>query len=199
MTKRRLCESQSYAERGLDCYPSPPEAVASLIWLEGHRIPQVVWEPAAGFGNIVTPLRESGRVVYASDIENYGFELDYGVADYLTTLPPWDTETIVTNPPFRLAEEFLAKSLTEAPYVAYLLRVQWLEGIERMAMFKACPPSRIWVSSRRLPMMHRAGYTGPKSTSNTCFAWFIFQRGDHTCQVGWFDWKNPMANVIERL
>jgi hypothetical protein len=186
-TKRRIVETHSYAERGLDCYPSPPEAVNALLRIED--IPAIVWEPAAGLGNIVEPLRDRGHVVYASDVEDYGYELDYGVGDYLTMTTPIGIGAIVTNPPFKLAEKFLQKSLNEAPYVAYLLRLQWLEGIERMAMFTWSPPSRIWVSSRRLPMMHRKGYTGPKSTSNQCFAWFIFEHGNYSRRVGFFDWK----------
>jgi hypothetical protein len=51
----------------------------------------------------------------------------------------------------------------------------------------------MWVSSRRLPMMHRFGWDGPRATSNTCYAWFIWDRrcvpassgGSH---LDWFDW-----------
>ena len=41
----------------LDPYFSPPEAALSLLALEGARLPQVIMEPAAGGGAIVTPLR----------------------------------------------------------------------------------------------------------------------------------------------
>jgi hypothetical protein len=54
------------------------------------------------------------------------------------------------------------------------------------------PPSRIWVSSRRLPMMHREGWQGNRSTSNIAYAWFIFdQRGikGNRPQLNFFDWK----------
>jgi hypothetical protein len=58
----------------------------------------------------------------------------------------------------------------------------------------------IWVSSRRLPMMHRVRWAGPISTSNHAFAWHVWDRkcaGDHcagtekshtTVEVHWFDY-----------
>jgi hypothetical protein len=48
----------------------------------------------------------------------------------------------------------------------------------------------VWVYSRRLPMMHRYGWTGRRTASNVCFAWFIFDTGASLkCQLGWVDWK----------
>jgi hypothetical protein len=52
------------------------------------------------------------------------------------------------------------------------------------------PPARIWVASRRLPMMHRQGYCGPRAPSNQTFAWFIWRQESRTApEIGWFDWQ----------
>jgi hypothetical protein len=64
----------------LDPYFSPPEAALSLIAFEGVRLPQVLMEPAAGGGAIVTPLRASGRLVIAADIHDYPADGDRGPA-----------------------------------------------------------------------------------------------------------------------
>src|SRR5262249_47355316 len=72
---------------------------------------------------------------------------------------------IVSNPPFTLAEQFVRRAIAAAPYSAWLLRLNWLEGCARKRLFDEFPPARIRVSSRRLPF-HRLGYTGPKAASN---------------------------------
>ena len=64
----RIQSTHTSDERGLDAYFTCPEAIETLILLEGDRIPQRIWEPAAGDGAIVLPLRATGRTVLASDI-----------------------------------------------------------------------------------------------------------------------------------
>jgi hypothetical protein len=96
---------------------------------------------------------------------------------------------IVTNPPFQLAAQFAHKAIGEAPFVALLLRMNFLESTLRLPFFRVAPPSRVWVSSRRLPMMRRQGWQGPRAASNACHAWFIWDRAAAAgCRLGWFDW-----------
>jgi hypothetical protein len=185
----RIISSHSFADRGDDFYPSPIEAVRSLIACEGESIPEVIWEPACGDGAIVRPLEDTGRYVHATDLVDYGAGYQGGI-DYLQTPLPYPLiEGLVTNPPYKLATKFVAKAVTEVRYSAWLLRLNFLESIKRLEFFRHNPPARVWVSSRRLPMMHRHGWTGPKSTSNTTYAWFVWDEGmgPHT-KVDWFDW-----------
>lgn len=177
--------SHSKEDRGLDAYFTPREATLSLLALEA--VPNVIWEPAAGNGAIADVLEESGREIICSDIKDYG--RGYPVEDYLTTTPR-TCDGIVTNPPYKLALPFVQKAVVESRYVAFLLRTNFLESIGRYRFFKFNPPSKIWISSRRLPMMHREGWEGNRSTSNTCYAWFIWDRGRRHYQLGWFDWKD---------
>jgi hypothetical protein len=185
----RVADNSVPETADFDSYMTPPEAIRALIHIEGARIPQVIWEPMCGTGNIVTALRESGRTCYASDIFDYGFP-GCKIEDYRTAVPEWDVEAIVTNPPFTFAPEFAEKSLREAPYVAYFLRTNFLESQGRFPFFKEHPPARVWVFSRRLPMMHRHGWTGKQAASNVCYAWFVFDaRSDTKKVLGWIDWK----------
>jgi hypothetical protein len=47
-------------------------------------------------------------------------------------------------------------------------------------------------------MMHRHGWTGKKSSSNTCYAWFIWQAGAEREPVNWFDWQDlPRASYLQ--
>ena len=39
--------------------------------------------------------------------------------------------------------------------------------------------ARVLAFRNRLPMMHRHGWNGPRATSATAFAWFVFDRNHH--------------------
>ena len=186
----RLQSSHHHADRGLDAYFSPPEAVISLIQIEARYLPKRIWEPAAGDGAIVRPLQAAGFTVVASDLSDYGLEDCRSGVDYLTAKPIRGVEGIITNPPYKLAMRFAEKALRETDYLALLLRTNFLESTARLQFFRKHQPARIWISSRRLPMMHRHGWQGPRAPSNTCFAWFIWDaRADQKRVVDWFDWK----------
>jgi hypothetical protein len=187
----RIQSSHAHEDRGLDAYFSPPEAVWSLLAIERAHLPAHIWEPAAGDGAIVEPLREAGHQVTATDIADYGLENCETGIDYLKARPREGVGGIVTNPPYRLAMAFAEKALAEVPYLALLLRTNFLESTKRLPFFRRHPPARIWISSRRLPMMHRHGWQGPRAPSNTCFAWFIWDdKADQKQRIDWFDWRN---------
>jgi hypothetical protein len=186
----RIQSSHDHSSRGLDAYFTPPEAVASLLHIERGHLPRFLWEPAAGDGAIVRPLREAGYQVTASDIADYGLDDCRTGVNYLTAKALPDVGGIVTNPPYKLAVRFAQKAMREVPYLALLLRTNFLESTNRLPFFREHEPARIWIASRRLPMMHRHGWTGPRAPSNTCFAWFIWDKAAaHKRIVDWFDWK----------
>jgi hypothetical protein len=179
------CQVQRHplAERGDDLYETPPVAVEALLRVE--KIPHRVWEPCCGQGNIVRVLRRHGHHVLATDLVDYGAGKS-GI-DFLMEyrLPP-GVEAIVTNPPFKLAAEFVAKALDLCPRVVMLLRLAFLEagsGRTKTAALRRYvldehPPARIHIFRRRLPMMHRAEWAGRKANSGMAFCWICWQR-DH--------------------
>jgi hypothetical protein len=190
----RIQSSHRHSDRGLDPYFTPPEAVAALLAIEQGKIPHRLWEPAAGDGAIVRPLRAAGFDVVASDLVDYGGPngANEGVTpgvNYLGAKRPGRVAGIVTNPPYRLALEFARKAVGEVPYVALLLRTNFLESSARLPFFREHGPTRIWISSRRPPMMHRFDWSRPQAASNTCFAWFVWQAGAPREPLAWFDWQ----------
>lgn len=197
----RLQSSHCHTDRGLDAYFSSPCALHSLIAIEGDRIPQRLWEPAAGDGTgMVLPLLAAGFHVVASDIVDYGCP-DCTVADYLIAELPKGVELIITNRPFLLGPRFIEKALSEVGYSAGLLRTNFLESTSRLPLFREHPPARVWISSRRLPMLHRHGWTGKRAASNTAFAWFVWDAASGVKQrLDWFDWKHlpPQAPALRR-
>jgi hypothetical protein len=165
-----------YADRGLDLYETPACAVEALLRVE--PLPQCVWEPAAGRGAIVKILRDASHAVVASDVIDYG-DLDF-VADFLAlTKAPAGTQAVVTNPPYQIATEFVAHALKLAPHVAMLLRLAFLESARRAPILDTGTLARVHVFKRRLPMMHRDGWQGPRASSAICFGWFVWSH-DHT-------------------
>lgn len=158
-----------------DFYPTPPRGIAALLSVESFM--GDIWEPACGDGAISKALEAAGYRVASSDLIDRG----YGQAgvDFLMEWQP-RTPNIVTNPPFKLAVPFVRKSLElTTSKVAMLLKIAFLEGIERSALFRASPLARVHVFSQRLAFV-------PGGTTNTrkldgggmmAFAWFVWEHG----------------------
>jgi len=92
---------------------------------------------------------------------------------------PAGCEGIVSNPPYRLAEQFVAHALELSPLVVMLLRLAFLESERRCRILEDRGLARVLVFRKRLPMMHRAGWEGRKGDSGMAFAWFVWDRS-HT-------------------
>jgi hypothetical protein len=168
------------ADRGGDLYETPAVAVEALLHVE--PIPHRIWEPACGHGNIVKVLRAAGREVVATDLVNYGEPITppgyYGVDFLMERRAPEGCEAIVTNPPFMLAEQFVAHALEITPLVVMLLRLAFLESERRCHILENRGLARVHVFRKRLPMMHRDQWAGRKASSGMAFAWFVWRR-DH--------------------
>jgi hypothetical protein len=70
-----------------------------------------IWECAAGGGNLVDPMRLAGREVVASDLFPQRPEIAY--CDFLHAAPPAPAlgSCVVTNPPGRELDAFIARGL----------------------------------------------------------------------------------------
>ena len=167
-----------HADRGADLYSTPAVAVEALMRTE--VLPHRIWEPAAGRGAIVNVLRNAGHAVITSDICSYDFPLDFE-SDFLAmTEAPAGIAAIITNPPFMSAEKFVAHALElGVPHVIMLCRLAFLESERRAPILDAGKLARVHVFKRRLPMMHRDSWTGPRASSAMPFAWFVWNR-DHS-------------------
>jgi hypothetical protein len=157
--------------------------------LQVEPLPHQIWEPAAGRGSIVQVLRRRGHQVLASDLTDYGALHLAGRDFLLETKAPLSCQCIVTNPPYKLAGEFVRHGLELVPKVVVLLRLAFLEGIKRSDLIDGTL-ARVWVFRNRLPRMHRDGWKGRRASSTIAFAWFVFER-EHTgpVQLGRITWK----------
>jgi hypothetical protein len=174
------CQVQRHSlrDRGDDVYETPSVAVAALLRVE--QLPHQIWEPACGPGAIVQILRAAGHTVIATDLIDYGCPDSTAKVDFLLERTAL-ADCIVTNPPFKLAHQFVAHALDLCPRVFMLLRLAFLETPKRSVILEGCGLVRVHVFRARLPMMHRQNWAGKKANSGMAFAWFVWDRS----------WKGP--------
>lgn len=156
-----------------DFYPTPGWVTQAI--LEREFLPGKILEPACGDGAICIELAKSGYVpgvdFSASDLIDRGYG---AVQDFLTTDVSYDT--IITNPPFKLANEFVKKGYAlSREKLIMLLRIQFLEGQKRKKeIFDVIPPSKIYVFSKRITMYPHGRRTAGSGTM--CFGWFVWDK-----------------------
>lgn len=170
------------ADHKNNLYETHPVATRALMAVED--LPTAIWEPACGPGAIVRVLRAAGHVVYATDLVDYKSrdQDEHGWDFLMEKQTPLGVDTIITNPPFKLATEFVHHALALAPRAMMLLRLSFYEGgnghkaihRQRREILDGGKLARIHVFRNRLPMMHRAGWQGPRASSNVVFAWFVW-------------------------
>ena len=184
------------AADSVDDFPTPPWATRALIEhvIGRERVAgKTCLEPACGRGYMAEPLRPYFARVLTSDIVDYG----YGdVADFLSANPPADIDWVITNPPFRLAEDFFHHAMTIANVgVALLVRTVFLEGIGRLErIFSKYPPTFVAQFSERVPMVR--GRLDRKASTATGYAWVMWRKplGADTRLV----WIPPCRKRLER-
>ncbi|MBD9635948.1 hypothetical protein IB277_06525 [Ensifer sp. ENS07] len=196
--------SASSEEKGDQLYQTPIEAMRTLLALESFSA--TVKEPAVGKGAIMRPLEDAGYEVMISDLVDRGVSTRHGelqqVGDFLLSLAGASVGVdIVTNPPYaELANSFPAHALREHKprKMALLLNWNFAAGFEdpnRIFVMDENPPSRVYLFTRRLPMMHRDGWDGPEASSQMNTAWFVWERnvdgsyGDGFPRIIRVDWK----------
>jgi hypothetical protein len=133
-----------------DDYPTPPGFVWPL--LDHLQLPPEtrVWDPCAGGGHLVNSLRQRFDTVLFQD-------LLYSGDDFLTRPPPavWGeyADWIVTNPPYKHADDFIHQALSQVSNVAMLFNAGFLEGIRRIeGLFTEEPPSQVLLCMRKMKL-----------------------------------------------
>lgn len=157
-----------------DAYFTPAWCTEALL---SRWIPVgTVWEPAAGNGAMVDVLNKAGLDVIASDIHEYvDLRCDLVISrhDFLTVDPPSGLFSIVTNPPYQLAEEFIRRALKltkpRRGSVAMLLRHEFDCAKTRRDLFDAENFAREIVLTKR-PRWFSETATSPRNN----FSWFVW-------------------------
>lgn len=181
-TNRPFWEFDRHAD---DWYIEPAWAVEGLLALE-RPFAGVVLDPCCGSGNIPRTLRAAGIDGVGSDLRNRGYTLA-AQAPYTLSIPFVRPDSVISNPPYREARDFVECALANTSDRVYcLLRLAFLETPKRAAWFRSSPLARVLVSSRRISMP--PGDSGAKASGGkVAFAWFVWEHGhEGRPEVEWF-------------
>ena len=186
-----------------DFYVTDPIAVQKLLHKYSINGTEIL-EPCVGNGSIANTIEKfyaNKHNITGVDIIDRGYPNTI-VHDYLT----WETDKkfdcIITNPPYSLAKEFVEKSMEllnegydEDGYakgqLIMFLKIQFLEGAKRKAMFEKYPPKYIYVFRNRMATWNNGEPLDPNGkrwATTMCHAWFVWEKGSTTEPiVRWLD------------
>lgn len=111
-----------------DKFYTPPKVLDPLVPLLDKK--WVIWECAAGQGNLVRGLQERGYAVNGTDIDS-----EIQPLDFLTQKLAY-FDAIVTNPPYSIKDKFIARCYEFGKPWALLLPVASLGAQGRQNMYR---------------------------------------------------------------
>ena len=170
-----------------DYYATEPKAVKFLFELE--HFDGKIWECACGEGSLSEEMKKLGYEVLSTDIIDRG----YGdkIMDFLGLENHNETDMhIVTNPPYRYANDFIIRALSimqQGKKLALFLPIRYLEGKQRKQTFRKYPPKIVYVSSSRLKCAINGEFE-KMTGSAVSYAWFVWEKGyNGKTMLDWFN------------
>ena len=175
----------AYERAAQDWYVEPRwcvEQLADAIQFAGG----LIWDPANGGGTIPSVFEDRGHLSIGSDVIDRGDQFAITPVDFLTCD---DNEvvhenarfSIVTNPPFKLAEQFVRRALALPAFrVCILQQLSFLASAARHRLFTEFPPSDVLILSRRpsMPPGAMIAEMGAKAFKGgtTDFCWIVWTK-----------------------
>lgn len=165
-----------------DFYATDPKTLKLFLheFWKDNSFEGDILEPACGQGHISETLKEMlpSFNIISTDLIDRGY--GQGGINFLTHDYGRTFNTVITNPPFSLAKEFIEKSLEIADkYVIMLCKIQLLEGTKRKDMFLNTPLKYVYVHSTRQATWKEGKSTdsnGKKWATTMCLAWFVWDK-----------------------
>ncbi len=161
----------SYSQSDADLYETPTKITEMILNRVELKKDANILEPANGNGAISNVVKDYGYRCDTSDISD-------GV-DFLKTEGHSQYDMVITNPPYKHAQEFVEKALKHVKVggiVVMLLRLSFLESAKRYHFFRDSGLKEIHVSSKRITMYPANGNV-PKNSGTVAYAWFVWERG----------------------
>lgn len=193
----------------VDDFPTPPWATRAFLEavLGGSQALESMscLEPACHVGHMARPLSEYFQTVQSSDIVDYGFGevSDFLVGEY----PEKSFDWVITNPPFKVAEEFVQQGLRVARVgVAMLVRTVFIESVGRYdRLFSKSPPAYFAQYTERVAMVK--GRLDRKASTATGYGWAVWSKFPTTgTQLVWippsrkkFEFDRDYSDNTEQL
>lgn len=179
----QLAGGNSTTEREVnDFYATDPQTLKMFLYefSKDNTFEGDILEPACGQGHISKTLKEllPNFNVVSTDLIDRGYGqggIDFLKHDYGRTF-----NTVLTNPPFSLAKEFIEKGLEVADkYVIMLCKIQLLEGVKRQDLFKNTPLKYVYVHTTRQATWkggQELDPNGKRWATTMCLAWFVWDK-----------------------
>jgi hypothetical protein len=193
-----VMSQRTIGKDGRDNFPTPPWATRALI----EHVIGDVWrdytclEPACGAGHMARTLVPYFKIIEASDAYDYDFAAVRNFLDSSrrTGVHDW----VITNPPFKLAKEFVVEGLRVAMVgVAVLVRTVFLESSGRWKqLFRDQPPSTFAQFVERVPMVQ--GRIDREAGTATSYGWMVWNK--RIVKRAWPElaWIPPCRKDLER-
>ncbi len=196
-TSHAVMSQRIEAKESLDNFPTPPWATRALIEhvIKSDVSKSTCLEPACGAGHMSKVLEEYFANVESSDAYPYGYGQE---KDFLTgNFEPKSVDWVITNPPFRLAEEFVLKGVKLAREgVCMLTRTVFIESIGRYSrLFSKNKPQYFAQFTERVPMVK--GRLDRKASTATGYCWIVWdaKTSRRSTEVVWIP---PCRKALER-
>ena len=157
-----------------DYYATEP--IASHLLLQVEPDLNNIWECACGEGHLAKVFDNAGKLGKATDLIDRGYGT---IEDFLLCKEPYNDGDIVTNPPYKYAQEFVQHALELVDvgrYVCMFLKVLFLESRSRKELFTKFPPKVIYVSSSRINCAKNGDFN-TYTSSAIAYAWYVWQKG----------------------
>lgn len=174
-----------------DYYATDPHAAELLLEIEDLDKNIPIWECSSGENHLANVFKEHGYVVRTSDIVKRTETTE--ILDFLSDdVYDWDGN-IITNPPYKLASQFVEKAMDiihKGNKCIMFLKLQFMEGKQRRKLFEKYPPKTIWVSSSRIMCAKNGKFDemiagGGSAVAYAFYVWEKGYKGDTV--VKWFN------------
>lgn len=181
-------------ERQVDDYYATDPIAIDLLLNTGVELSNYLWECACGEGHLSKRLIELGYNVKSTDLIDRGFG-EVGV-DFFNVHQHFDG-IIITNPPYKLAEQFIYHSMELSNHSFMFLKLQFLEGKSRQKLFNKHWLKTVYVSPSRIMCAKNGDFEGLKKSggSAVAYAWYEFEKSYNGCPtIKWLK-EEPVSNI----
>jgi hypothetical protein len=179
-----------YVRDELDFYVEPSPCVAAM--LNRVAIVGAIHDPCCGLGTIVDTALRMGIPATGSDIVDRA-NGRFPQVNFFSDENVY--ENIVCNPPYRRAEEVLARAISHVRsngIVAVIVPVQFLCSQRRAKLFKSGACDRVLIHSRRPSMPPGELFISLgeaiRHSGSTDYAWVIFRPGRNASSPAEIEW-----------
>ena len=168
----------------IDFYQTPTWCIEKLLEKESFIWP--ILEPCSWAWAISKVLENNWYRVYSQDIRIDDWVYWNKWVDFFKS--DFKASNIVTNPPYFCAKDFILKSLELSENkVVMLLKLQFLESVDRYEFFKNTPLKKVYVFCKRITM-YPEWQSEPKNSWTIAYAWYVWEK--------WYKWEPTIDWIL---